>query len=190
MTVLTQAEARWFNGSRDSYLEQTKFTQTTDLRDLDRLLGMELTVFRLTQHLAAGHDYDGFDIDDTLFRRNVREYSEQINKTKTAMGLTKAARDEAANAGDLSSYISDLKMRARIFGIHREQQLTRALVLMNELAAIIGAYDRSDKEERQRLGFDNDGEILDWVRATMLPEFQEIDAHFRANQQRYWIRSM
>lgn len=186
--VQTEAEARWYNSSRDSYLEQTRFSETTDLRDLDRLLIMELMVFRMGHQLAAGEGYNGFDFDETLYRRNIREYSEQINKTKASMGLTKAVRDEAANAGDLSTYISNLKARAKLFGIHRENQLTKALVLMNELSSIVGAFDRSDKDERERLGFESETEILNWVRETMLPEFKAIDDHFRENAQRYWIR--
>lgn len=189
MTVLSLAEARWFCSSRDTYLEQTKFTETTDLRDLDRLLTMELQVFRMSQYLAAGHDYNNFDIeDDALLRRNIREYSEQINKTKSSMSLTKSARDEASNSGDLSLYISNLKARAKIFGIHRQKQLTRALVLMNELSAVVGSYDRADKEERQKLGFESEAEIVEWIREQLLPEFKELDEYFRANDQRYWIR--
>ena len=190
LTVLSSSEARWFTSSRDDYLSQTKFTETTDLRDLDRLLGLELTVFRMTQWLSAGHDYDGFDIDDVLLRRNLREYSEQISRLKSSMSLTKAARNEAANAGDLAGWITNLKARAKIFGIHREKQLTKALVLMNELSAIIGAFDRSDAEERHRLGFEDDTEIVDWVRTRMLPEYREIDEYFRDHEQRYWIRDM
>lgn len=190
LTVQTQAEARWFNNSRQDYLTQTKFSETTDLRDLDRLLQMELTVFRLSQQLSAGHDYAGFEIDETLLRRNVREYSEQITRVKSSMNLNKAARDDAANSGDLSVYISELLARGKEFGIMREQQLTRALVLMNELASIVGAFDRSDAEERERLGFVDEKEILEWIRTRMMPEFQEIDEHFRTNSQKYWIRKM
>ncbi len=190
ITVLTPGEARWFTRNRDQYLEQTRFTDTTDLQDLDRLLVMELLVFRMGQHLAQGHDYDGFEIDDTLLRRNVREYSEQIVRTKNSMGLTKSARDDAAAAGDVNTYITNLKARAKIFGIHRENQLTKALVLMNELSAIVGSFDRSDGEERQRLGFNDEKEIVEWVRVTMLPEYKQLDEHFRENAQRYWIREM
>jgi hypothetical protein len=190
LTVLTQAEQHWFNSARDSYLSQTKFTETTDLNDLDRLIGLELTVFRLTHWLSAGHDYNDFEVDDTLLRRNVREYSEQITRVKSSMNLNKAARDDAANSGDLAVYISELLAKAKEFGIHRETQLTRALVLMNELAAIVGAYDRSDEEERERLGFQDESEIVDWVRTRMLPEYREIDEHFRTHSQKYWIRGM
>jgi hypothetical protein len=189
LRVLSEGEARWYNDSRDTYLAQTKFTETTDLRDLDRLLVMELMVFRLTQYLGAGEDYDGFPIEDeTLLRRNVREYSEQITRTKESMGLTKRSRDEAASTGDFASWLSDLKVRAKIFGVHRENQLTKALTLMNELSAIVGSYDRSDTEERAKLGFENEQEIVEWIRNRMLPEYHEIDEHFRENEQRYWIR--
>jgi hypothetical protein len=190
LTVLSLAEQRWFTGSRDTYMSQTKFTETTDLRDLDRLLFMELMVFRLSQYLAAGSDYDGFEIDDTLLRRNVREYSEQITRVKGSMGLTKQARDDAANSGDVSVWMSEMKAKAKVFGIHREKQLTAALVLMNELSAVVGAYDRSDGEERAKLGLETEKDIVDWVRSTMLPEFKAIDDHFRTHEQRYWIRSM
>lgn len=191
LTVMTDVEARWFNQSRDTYLTQTKFTETTDLRDLDRLLIQELTIFRLSQHLAQGKNYYGFDIEDeALLRRNIRESSEQITRLKSSMGLTKSSRDEASNAGDFSTWLTNAKIQAKEFGVHRENQLTRALVLMNELSSVVGAYDRSDAEERQKLGFENDAEIVDWVRTVMLPEYREVDAHFRANKQRYWIRSM
>jgi hypothetical protein len=190
LRVQSAAESRWYADSRDSYLAQTKFTETTDLRDQDRLLVQELLVFRLSQFLAAGHDYDGFDIDETLLRRNVREYSEQITRLKESMSLTKRARDDAASGGDVNAYIQQLKQKAKIFGVHREKQLTKALVLMNELKAIVGAYDRSDAEERHRLGFENELVILDWIRNTMIPEYDELDAHFRETDQKYWVRTM
>lgn len=188
LTVLTLAEQRWFESSRDTYLDQTKFTETTDLRDLDRVLFLELMVFRLSQQLAVGHDYDGFEIDDNALRRHVREYSEQITRLKASMGLTKAARDEATSGASVATYISNLLQRAKLFGIHREQQLTRALVLMNELSSVVGAFDRSDTEERAKLGFEDEKEIVEWIRTVMLPEFRSIDEHFRQHQQRYWIR--
>lgn len=190
MFVLGEVEARWWNASRDSYLAQTRFTDTTDLRDLDRLLVLELMVFRWSQQLAAGHDYIGFSIDEDQVRKNIRDYSQEVSKVKEAMGLTKKARDDAANSGDFSNWIEDLKTRARAFGIHRENQLKTALVLMNELSAILSTFDRSDDEERAKLGFESEHEILEWVRKTMLPEYQAVDTHFRTHQQSLWVRKI
>lgn len=189
IVVLTEGEARWVNATRDHYLEQTKFTAATDLRDLDRLIVQEFMVYRYTQYLSSGKDYDGFPIEDEVdLRRGIRDLSDQINKVKTAMGMTKAARDEAASSGDVAGFISNLLQRAKIFGVHRETQLTRALVLVNELSALVGAFDRSDAEERNKLGVSSEKDIVDWIRVTMLPEYREIDQHFRDNVQRYWRR--
>jgi hypothetical protein len=60
---------------------------------------------------------------------------------------------------------------------------------MNELSAIVGAYDRSDPEERRKLGFETETDVLDWIRETMIPEFVALDTYFRANKQRMWQRS-
>lgn len=190
LQVQGDVEARWFNATRDQYLSELHFTETTDLRDLDRLMVLELMVFRWTQQLAAGRDYSGYEIDEDQLRKNIREYSDAVTKIKDSMGLTKKARDDAANTGDFATWLADLKMRAKAFGINREKQLSKALVLMNELFSIVNAYDRSDDEERHKLGFESDAEILKWIREVMQPEYKAVDEHFRDSDQRYWVRSL
>lgn len=190
VNVLSDSEVRWFNATRDDYLSQTKFTETTDLRDLDRLLVHELMIFRWTQWLARGGDYDGLEVDEHVIRRSMREYSEQITKIKESMGLNKKARDLASSEGDLSSRWANLTRRAKEFGVHREEQLKTALVLMNELSTVVGTFDRSDQEERLKVGFTDEAEIVDWIRTIMLPEFRKVDEHFRKNQQRFWVREL
>jgi len=188
--VLGDVEGRWFNTTRDSYIAQLHFSETTDLRDLDRLLIMELMVFRWTQQLAAGQDYIGMEVDEDQIRKNIKEYSAAVTQIKDSMGLTKKARDDAANSGDFATWLAELKLRARAFGVHREHQLSKALTLMNELFAIVSAYDRSDTEEREKLGFESDKAIVEWIRSTMRPEYAAIDEHFRTHEQTYWIRSI
>lgn len=183
-------EVAWFEATRDKYLDETKFSDATDLRDLDRLLILELMVYRWTVHLASGVDYEGDIADEEQLRKNIKDYSSQIDSIKKAMGLNKAARDAEANEGNVADYIQNLKARAKAFGIHRERQLRKALELMNELHAIVGAFDRSDQEEREKIGFESEAEILEWVRNTMLPEYTAIDEHFRQNEQKFWVRSL
>ena len=81
--VQTDQEAAYFEESRDLYLRQTKFTENTDLKDLDRLLVLELMVFRWQQHLFAGADYDGDMVNDKQLTSEIKLYSDQINKVKT-----------------------------------------------------------------------------------------------------------
>lgn len=189
-TVQTELEQQWFNQTRDAYLNETKLTEVTDLRDLDRVLVMELLIFRWTQHLASGTDYEDDMVDENTLRRQVRETSDQLNKVKTAMGLTKQARDAAVAEGNFGAWLTDLKARAKAFGIHRENQLRKALSLFNELSAVIGIYRRSDEEERRKAGFETAEDILQWLEDVALPEYRRIDEHFRANAQRMWIRDM
>jgi hypothetical protein len=188
VTVQTAQEADWFEETRNAYLNELKFTEKTDLIDLDRMLMLELMVFRWSNHLAAGTDYDGDMVNEKQLTADLKLYSDQLNKVKESMGLAKKARDAAENEGNFSAWLSDLKSRAKIFGIHREKQVTKALALMNELSTVVGAFDRSDEEERRKLGFDTEKEIVDWVRETMLPEYHALDAYFREHEQRYWVR--
>lgn len=187
--VLTAEESAWFVRSRDNYVKQTAFTDHTDLQDLDRLLTLELLVYRHQQFLFAGADYLGDEIDAKRLVMEVKGLSDQITKLKDAMGLTKKARDDAANEGSLSAILANLKQRAKIWGIHREKQLDIALTLMNELSTVVGTFDRADEEERRKMGFTSEKEIVDWVRSTMLPEYVAVDAYFREHVQRYWVRS-
>jgi hypothetical protein len=190
LSVQTREEQEWFNETRTAYLAETKFTERTDLLDLDRLLVLELMVYRWTQHLASGQTYEGDFVDEKKTIADIKLYSDQINKLKTTMNLTKAARDDMANDGNFALWLADLKARAKMFGVHRERQLTKALTLMMELSTVVGTFDRADVEERRKTGFEDEKEIVDWIRRTMLPEFHEIDEHFRTNSQRYWVRSL
>lgn len=186
LKVIGIAEARWFTATRKSYLDETRFTETTDLRDLDRLLIMELMILRWSTWLAADEDYWGEAVNDEQLRKNIKEYSASLNILKESMGLTKRARDDAANAEDFSRWWDNLLLRAEAFGVHREDQLQKALILMNELSAVVGTFDRCDEEEREKIGFQTEADIVTWVREQMLPEYHALDEHFTENEQRYW----
>lgn len=183
-------EADWFNETRDEYLRQTKFTERTDLQDLDRLLALELSVYRSTQHMASGIDYEGLLVDEAKLQRDIKLMSDQITKVKSSMGLSKAARDAAANEGNLAQYLNELKSRAKEFGIMREEQLGKALVLLKDIFANAGVYLRSDDEERQKIGFEDAEDVLRWIIEDVKPEFDTVDEYFRANSQKFWVRKV
>jgi hypothetical protein len=189
LEVQGQAEAEWYCGTRDRYMTQTRFTETTDLQDLDRMLFLELMIHRWTRWLASGRDYAGRTIPEEDYKKSLREYNEQLIKIKDSMGLSRRARDAAANSGDVAGMWASLKTRAKEFGIHREKQVGLALVLFNEWSAHVGAFDRSDIEEREKLGFPDEHSLLEWVRAVMIPRFCEIDREWVQSTQKYWTAS-
>lgn len=190
LLVLTDQERRWFLDTKAKYLAQNKFTDVTDLQDLDRLLGLELMMFRWTQFLSAGRDYDRNLIDEEQVRKQVKEQSDAITKLKASLNLDKKSRDAALNDGNFHTWFMDVKRRAKVFGIHRENQLHVALGLMNDLSGIVGSYDRSDEEERRKLGYESEADILRWIREYMLPEFKKVDEHFLENEQKLWKRDL
>lgn len=182
-------EASFFNDTRDKYLAENRFTDVTDLQDLDNLLIMELMVHRWSLWTASGRDYDANVIDEDAYIKPLREYSQQIGNLKNRMALSRGEREKAEHES-VGAYLVELQRRAKEFGIHREHQLGKALELTNQLSAILGAYDRADEEEREHIGLQTDNDILDWIREVMLPEFKAIDAHFRSNQQKFWAGSL
>jgi hypothetical protein len=188
--VMTEQEQRWLTATKEKYLGENKFTAVTDLQDLDRLLVLELLVFRWSSHLSSGYDYEKNVIDDDLYRKQLKEQSDVILKLKQSLGLDKKTRDSVLNDGNFHNWFMDAKRRARIFGIHREKQLNTALGLVNELSGHLGAFDRSDEEERKKLGFISEKDLIAWVRESMLPRFREVDQHFIDNEQKMWKRDL
>jgi hypothetical protein len=190
--VQGQAEKKFYEQTQAKYRSENAFTAVADLNDLDRLLFLELMTYRWTTWLSGGRNYHGEILttsEETEMRRSIRETTPLISTIKNDLGLTKSQRDKDQYES-VGSYIVKLKARAMEHGIHRNNQVNKALSLINELFAMIGAYDRSDTIERAKLGLDNADDILDWIRTTMRPEFDEIDAKYRATQQKTWVREL
>jgi hypothetical protein len=186
--VLGDAERDFYEGQRKAYMAQNLFTNTSDLMDLDRLIFLELLIYRATSWIGAGRDYDGLPLSDsgeTAQRRSLKETSALISVIKNDLGLTKSQRDKDAYSS-VGTYITQLKQRAKEFGVHRERQVATGITLCKQLFAILGAYDRSDEVERRKIGFENADEILEWIRTVMVIEFDAIDTAFINGTQRYW----
>lgn len=186
--VLGPAEVAFYEGQARLYQDQNSFTNAADLQDLDRLIFLELMVFRATSWLGSGKDYFGFDLTDRAkldAQKALKENSALLTQVKNDLGMTKSQRDKAAYES-VGTYLEELKVRAKEFGVHREKQTGAAIALMKQLYSIVGAYKRSDEAERKKIGFESADDVLDWITDVMQPEFDQIDAYFVANQQRYW----
>ena len=186
--VLGDAERDFYEGQRKAYMAQNLFTNTSDLMDLDRLIVLEVLIYRATSWIGRGQDYDGLPLSDsaeTAQRRSLKETSTLISVIKNDLGLTKLQRDKDAYSS-VGTYITQLKQRAREFGVHREKQVATGITLCKQLFAIVGAYDRSDEVERRKIGFENADEILEWIRTVMVTEFDAIDTAFINGTQKYW----
>lgn len=188
--VMTAKEKEWFDKTRDAYLSENKYTESTDLQDVDRLLTLELQLFRWTLYIASGRDYDRIRIDEDLVRKQIKEVADSITKVKNSLGLDKAARDKSLNEGNFHDWFTDATRRAKAFGVHRQKQLNQALALFNEISATVGAFTRSNEEERIKLGFRDEVKIVDWIREDVLPRYHEVDEYFATHEQSIWSRDL
>lgn len=185
--VLTREEKDVFETTLKKYTEDYKFENISDLQDLDRLVSLELLSYRYTWWLVKGKDYDDLQFAEKDVRDHKQKVDQEIRALKKSLGMDRKNRFESEQQS-VSEYLSSLLRRAKEFGIHRNNQVAKAIDIFEDLKTMIGLHDRTDEEERRHLGVDTD-QILDWIRNTAIPEYDEIDNAFR-KEQRYWIQEV
>lgn len=181
-------EKRRYDDARDRYLDQITFTVQSDKEDLDRILFMELMIFRWSTWLMRGKEYDDTLVtNENELRRWVQDWGDRLQRIKESLKLDRKTR-EGDQAANFDQRWQQLAAHAREMGVMREGQCTRAIEIMQGLFSVVGAFDRSDLEERKRLGFETTEDIVQYIRDTK-PAFDEVDEYFREHSQRFWIRS-
>ena len=190
LKVQGRDEERFYNDAKKKYLAENKFDAVSDLADLDALLMHELLDFRYSTQLASGQSYDGLFLNyaaEEQLRQNKLAEAKVIGEIKKQLGLTRAIRD--STQGSTADYIKDLLKRAKEFGINRDNQIMKAVVLANELKSIVETYDRSNETERRVVGIESEADIVKWVRESFIPGFDEVDLAFRENQ-KLWVGTL
>lgn len=191
--LLHQREKRFYEEARDKYLSENKFTASSDLRALDRLLLFETQVYRWQWQLACGADYDMVELENSDMadlRRSIKDTESLISTLQNDLTLTKNQRDKSNNAESVGAYIENLRRRALEHGYHRDKQVGKAIELINELIAITGSFKRANEEERRKLGFEKADDIVDWVLEVLQPQYDAVDQWYRSNNQRYWVKDL
>lgn len=187
--VLHESEIEYWNSAREKYLEQFKFENISDLQDLDRVLVGEVLCFRWGSWLMSETDYDGRSIEelaDKLKKQKI-DQEKETRILKEKMGLNRAHRQDSEQQ-NTAEYLQALLRRAKEFGVHRDEQVAKAIELLNETFVQVGLYRRSDDEERAHLRvFPED--IMNWLWEVARPEYEAIDDAFRKNQ-RIWIKEI
>lgn len=187
INLQTHEESAYYTGRRDQYVSQNKFTNISDVQDLDRLLTLETMVYRWSFWLSQGFDYMYARVDEAMLKNNIKEYSVELRLLKTALGIDKVTRDREKGES-ITDYVETLKRRAGEFGIHRNKQYETAVTMIFHLRTLVTTFDRCDEQERQELDLSHEA-IVDWVRTQMIPKWDEIDASFRKSQ-KIWIHEL
>ena len=187
LNLMSQEEADWYEKRSALYESQNKFTNISDLNDLDRVLLLEVMIQRWSYWLTQGFDYFSTRVNEDNLKDNIAEYSKELRLLKKALGMEKLQRDKdkGESVGD---YIATLLARAKEFGVHRNKQYEKAVTLIYEIRALVMMYDRTDETEREDLDLSHET-IMDFIRTKMVDEWDTIEAAFR-EEQRLWIREL
>lgn len=185
--VMQSAEADWYEDRRDRYVTDNHFPNVSDLMDLDRLLMFELMMYRWTIWQGRGFDYLHARVDEGQLKTAMREFSTETRLLKQSLGIDKATRDKDKGES-LADYTANLLERARIFGIHRNEQYEIVVTKFYEMRSLILTFDRCDAQEREHLELSLES-IVQWIRDHVIKDFDELSAAFRENQ-KMWVKEI
>ncbi len=185
-TVMTGSEQNLFDELVDKYTTHNQFVNISDQQDLERIIYLEVLSLRYANWLSTETDYTGELIDPRQVSTMMKDFSGELRQLKKSVGIDKPSRQRESSES-VSDFIEQLKIRAREFGIMREEQLTVALTLWNELVARVTLMDNCDQQERDEQKC-NPEDIFRWLREEAFPEYDEVDKYFIENKQRFWIQ--
>ena len=189
MPVLDEGEKTFYDKLRDLYTTSYEFTDPSDISDLDRILTLELTSYRLSRQLGQGHDQHGIPLttrDISSLNRSLKEISVLLGKSKDDLGLSKSSRD-AGGEEDPGNYLMELRKRALAFGIHRNRQVNQAIAELQDLISICQTWLRSNDLERSHTDYRSAEDIVNYVAKDVAAKVEELDTHFRENGQSIWV---
>lgn len=184
--VVSQDEADYLNERVRRYLSDNHFVNVSDFQDIDKMVTFELFIHRWSLWLSRGMDYYGNGIDEKTLAQQVNAYSGELRLLKKNLAMDKVARDRARGDDSVAVYLSSLRERAGEFGVMRCDQANKAIECIQRLKGMLTYFDNSDESERKEHGVSMEDVFL--VLREEITEFDQIDAAFRANIQRYWIR--
>jgi len=184
--VMSQDEADFYNDRRERYVTENKFQNVSDVLELDRVLTMELMVYRWGLWLLSGTDYQGRKASADQIQKNINSYSKEIRELKSALGVDKLTREKDKGT-NFAEYMTMLRQRAHEFGVHRNNQLIEAINILNELFAAATAYRNMNDKEQREFGYRAE-DVIDLILERQ-KKYDAIDDKFK-EQQRIWIRDL
>lgn len=186
IVVLNQGECDYYEQVAKRYQSDNKFSNVSDILELDRILLLELMCHRWGLWLLSGQDYQGRKINPTEIQKSIKDYSSEIRDIKRALGIDKRTRD--ADSGEsVAAYVQNLTIRAKEFGVKRNNEAIKAITILKELEGLITLYENSSPAERKEFNCELE-DIKEWIKRK-IPEFNAIDESFRKNQ-KIWVREL
>lgn len=186
--MVHEQELSYFRQRVAKYLSDNDFINVSDFQDVDRLLTLELLAHRYGFWLSTQRDYWGDPVDENSLQKHLKESSAEIRMLKKEMGLDRATREKLRGEDSVENYNANLRERALHFGYMRDEQFAMSIELFMELQAKITLHDNCTEKERIERSITTE-DLMNWLRETAIPKFNNIDLEFR-KEQRMWIRKM
>lgn len=189
--VLTPSEVEYVTDRVRQYTETYRWDNVSDVQDVDRIIVMELLVYRWGLWISRTRDYFNDDVDEAALRKSIKEYSGELRLVKAHLGMDKGTRDKDSSENSIPVYLANLRKHAMELGIMREEQASKAIELAQTLIALWQLYVNCDDKERREQKCDAI-DIMDWIGTVFKPQFQAIDEHFRnrPDGQKYWTGTL
>lgn len=184
--VPTEDERQYVIERSEKYLTENKYTNVSDIQDVDKMVVFELFLHRWSLWLSKGKDYYDDDVDPRALARQINDISGELRGIKKNLGVDKVGREKQRGEESTALFLRNLLVRAKEFGITRDKQHAKTIELMHELKALITYHDGCDPAEQQERNV-TQNDVFEWIRKVAIPEFDSIDIEFRMQQQ-MWIR--
>lgn len=187
--VLTGDEKDYVSKRVQEYTTTFRWENTSDLQDVDRVLILELFVFRYGLWLSRTKDYWDDPCDDQKLQKSLHDLSGELRQLKKHLGMDKVSRDRERGDDSVPAYLEKLRQRAKKFGVNREGMLDKGIELSQQLTALYTLHKNCDDQERieQRCRAED---LIQWIGDVFVPEFEKVDEHFRVHEQSTWIQEM
>ena len=186
--VLTSSEVAYVEERVRLYTAEFRWQNVSDIQDVDRIIIFELLVYRYGLFISMQKDYFKDAVDENALRRIIGDYSGEVRLLKKSLGMDKAARERESGADSLPAYLEQLRIRAKAFGVNRDNMTAKAIELGQQVIALYILYKNCDPQERIEQQCTAE-DIMKWIGATFQPEFEAVDKHFRETNQKMWIGS-
>lgn len=185
--VLTRAEAAYLEDSIKRYMSDNHFINVSDIRDIDRMISLELLIHRWTMWISKGRNYYDEDVNIKQHSDMVQDASREVRQIKKGLGLDKATRDRTRGDDSVAALWDNLKRRAQEFGYLRNDQFVATITAFQRVKAILQFHDNCDEIERKENACDID-DVISILREE-IRKFDAVDEEFRHSKQTLWVRA-
>lgn len=182
LTVLTKEEKEYGAQMFKRYEEEYQFENPADISLLESLVSMQILLFRYSNWLTSGVDYDGNPIEYETVQNMMINCQREIRQLQDTLGISRKSR--LGSDAKPAEIIMEIAKKAKEYGVMKNQVAWKFLLAYYEIRHLIGLYKRCDDVDRKRLGATAE-ETIEKI-DKILSEIEQYEEEFR-QKRKLWI---